>query len=35
VGISVLEQRGVQKLALLKGGYSGWQAAGMDIVREE
>jgi hydroxyacylglutathione hydrolase len=35
VGISILERRGVRNLALLKGGFRGWQEAGFEIVREE
>jgi hydroxyacylglutathione hydrolase len=35
VGISLLEQRGYRNLALLEGGYSNWQAAGFESVREE
>ncbi len=35
VGISVLEQRGYRNMVLLKGGYSVWQTAGFEIVREK
>ena len=35
VGISLLERRGVRNLALLKGGFDGWQAAGFEVVSEE
>jgi hydroxyacylglutathione hydrolase len=33
VGISLLEQRGLPRLALLKGGFSAWEAAGYEVVR--
>ena len=35
VGISVLEQRGYKNLVLLKGGFSSWQANGLEIVTDE
>jgi hydroxyacylglutathione hydrolase len=35
VGISVLERRGYRNLVLLKAGFSGWQAAGFEVVREK
>jgi hydroxyacylglutathione hydrolase len=35
VGISLLEQRGYRNLALLDGGYSGWLAAGLEVVAEK
>jgi hydroxyacylglutathione hydrolase len=35
VGLSLLERSGYQDLALLDGGYSGWQAAGYPIVRTD
>jgi hydroxyacylglutathione hydrolase len=34
VGISILERRGYRNLVLLKAGFSGWQAAGFEVVRE-
>jgi hydroxyacylglutathione hydrolase len=35
VGISILERRGYRNLVLLKGGFSGWQAAGFQTLKEE
>jgi hydroxyacylglutathione hydrolase len=35
VGLSVLERRGYRDLALLEGGFSGWQAAGFEVVKGE
>jgi hydroxyacylglutathione hydrolase len=35
VGISVLERRGYRNLVLLEGGFSGWQAAGLEIATEK
>jgi hydroxyacylglutathione hydrolase len=35
VGVSVLERRGYRNLALLKGGFSKWQASGFGIVSED
>lgn len=34
VSISVLEQRGYRNLRLLDGGFSAWEAAGYEVVRE-
>jgi hydroxyacylglutathione hydrolase len=34
VGISVLERRGVTNLAILDGGYSDWQTAGLKIENQ-
>ena len=34
VGISVLERRGHRNLMLLDGGFSAWETAGYEVVRE-
>ncbi len=34
VSISILERRGFRNLSLLRGGFSGWQAAGYEVVRD-